>query len=85
MGLLTDTKPLFDIISKSNRTSEKRILLDIRAAREGYENRDVSNIRLARSSANLADGLTEEEMQIEFFHLLKSAKHIVDCEQWILR
>ena len=35
MGLVTDTKPLFDIISKSNRTSEKRILLDIRAAREG--------------------------------------------------
>ena len=33
MHLLTDSKSLFDIISKGSRTSEKRIMLDVHAAR----------------------------------------------------
>ena len=85
MHLLTDSKSLFNTISKGTRTSEKRIMLDIHAAREGYKKREISNIGFVRSSANLADGLTKEKMQKDLFHLLKSGKHIVQYEQWILR
>ena len=52
MHLLTDSKSLFDIISKGTRTSEKIIMLDICAAREGYKSREISNIGFVRSSAN---------------------------------
>ncbi len=34
--LLTDSKSLFDIISKGSRTSEERIMLDIHATRQSY-------------------------------------------------
>ena len=36
MHLLTDSKSLFDIISKGSRTSEKRINLDIQAGHQSY-------------------------------------------------
>ncbi len=57
--LLTGSKSLFDVISKGTRTSEKRMMLDIAAAREGYRRRDISNIGFVRSSKNLAGGLTK--------------------------
>ncbi len=85
MHLLTDSKSLFDIISKGTRTSEKRIMLDVHAAREGYKTREISNIGFVRSSENLADGLTKAKMQKALFKLLKSGRHSVECEQWILR
>ena len=37
MQLMTDSKSLFDIISKGSRTSEKRIMFDIHAARQAYQ------------------------------------------------
>ena len=35
LHLLTDSKSLFDIISKGSRKNEKRLMLDVHAAREG--------------------------------------------------
>eukprot|EP00171_Calliarthron_tuberculosum_P022721 IDg22721t1 len=42
--LLTDSKSLFDVISKGSRTSEKRTMLDIAAAREGFRDKVISDI-----------------------------------------
>eukprot|EP00171_Calliarthron_tuberculosum_P023641 IDg23641t1 len=58
--LLTDSKSLFDVISKGSRTSEKRTMLDIAAAREGFRDKVISDIGFVRSSSNLADGLTKK-------------------------
>ena len=85
MDLCTDSKLLFDIISKGTRTSEKQIMLDIHEGHEGYRKRDISNIRFVRSSAYLADWPTKEKVEKDLLNLLKSGKHIVQCEQWILR
>ena len=37
LHLLTDSKSLFHIISKGSRTNEKRLILDVYAARKGYK------------------------------------------------
>ena len=63
MQLLTDSKSLFDVISKGSRTSEKRIMLDIAAAREGFRDKLISDIEFVRSNANIADGLTKPMSQ----------------------
>ena len=60
-------------------------MLDVHAAREGYRNREISNIGFVCSSAKLADGLAKERIRKDLFTLLKSGKHIVQCELWILR
>lgn len=35
--IFTDSKILFDVISKGSRRPEKRMMLDITAAREGFQ------------------------------------------------
>ena len=55
----TDNNYLFDLISKGSRTSEKRSILDIACAREGFMAHDISDIGFVRSRDNVADGLTK--------------------------
>ena len=38
-------------------------MLDVHAARESYENREIYNIEFVRSSAYLAHGFIKEKMQ----------------------
>jgi len=85
LHLLTDSKALFDIISKGSRTSEKRMMLDIAAAREGFRDRVISDIGFVRSSHNLADGLTKPMQQAALQSVLKSGKLTTRAEQWIIR
>ena len=61
--LLTDSKSLFEVVSKDSRTSEKRMMLDIAAAREGFKIKTISDITFIQSSQNIADGLTESMTQ----------------------
>lgn len=61
--LFTDSKCLFDVIWKGSRTSEKRIMLDIAAAREGFCDKTISDIGFVRSNHNIADGLTKSMSQ----------------------
>ena len=57
--LFTDNKSLFDVISKGSKTYEKRLMLDIACAREGFRSREISDIGFVRSSENIADGLAK--------------------------
>ena len=58
--LLTDSKTLFDILTKGSRTSEMLLMLDVAATREGYRNGAISNIGFVRTEENIADVLTKK-------------------------
>ena len=81
MHLLTNSKSVFDIISKGSRTSERRIMLEIHATRQSYQSQEISNIGFVRSNDNFADDLTEEKKQNNLLQLLKSGQHSAKCEQ----
>ncbi len=83
--LFTDSKCLFDAISKGSRTSEKRIMIDISAAREGFKDKVISNIGFVRSQNNIADALTKDMKQKALRDALASGKLEINCEQWIIR
>ncbi len=44
LRLLSDSESTFDVISKGSRTSEKRMMIDIAATREGYKNYSIFDI-----------------------------------------
>ena len=85
MHLLTDSKSLFDIISKGSRTSEKLMILDIYAVRQAYKLHEISNIGFVRTNENLSDGLTIANMQGTIYNLMCTAKNEVKADKWIIR
>lgn len=85
VNLFTDSKTLFDVISKGTRTSEKRLMLDIACAREGFKNHEISNIGFIGSSNNLADGLTKKMSQEGILQAVQTGILNVHVEQWIIR
>ena len=85
MHLLIDSKFLFDVVSKGSKTSEKRTMLDIHAARQAYKLHEMSNIDFVRTSHSLAHGLPKASMQAALYKLITTERHEVEAEQWIKR
>ena len=83
--LFTDSKSLFDIISKGSKTSEKRTMLVVVTAREGFLDRLISDIRFIRSSCSIADGLTQLKIQASMRTVLSSGMREVRSCQWMIR
>ena len=79
--LYTDNKCFFEVISKGTCTSEKRLMLDIAAAREGFTNFDISDIGFVRTADNVADGLTKSMKQTAIRHILSEGRLEVRAQQ----
>ena len=85
MQLMTDSKSLFDIVSKGSRTSEKCIMLDIHTAMQEYQAQEISNIGFVRSENNIADRLTKSKKQAALLNILSTGRCSINCERWIFR
>lgn len=59
LKLYTDNKSLFDVTSKGSRTSEKRLMVNIDAAREGCRKMEIWDIGFVKTPHNFADGITK--------------------------
>lgn len=57
--MMTDSKLLFDVITGNKYTTEARLMVDIAAVREAYNQRTISNIALIERAYNIADPLTK--------------------------
>lgn len=82
--MLTDSKVLFDVITGNRYTTEARLMVDIAAVRETYNNRIISNIGLIRRDYNPADGLTKIAPNPALHKIMHT--HIIDhpIEQYIV-
>lgn len=59
MVLCTYSLSLYDCITKLGTTKEKRLMIDIMALREAYENRDTEEVRWIDGESNPADAMTK--------------------------
>jgi hypothetical protein len=57
--LLTDIRPLFDILVCAKYTTEKRLMIEIAAAREGFNGRDITKVCLIGSEHHIVDAMTK--------------------------
>lgn len=55
----TDSRLLFDALTRGRRTSERRLTVDITAARETYRNQEIACIGLINGHDNPADALSK--------------------------
>jgi transposase InsO family protein len=82
--ILTDSRPLFDVLVCAKYTTEKRLMIDISAAREGFNRRDITNVCLIRSEHNVADAMTKFSSNNALNRLLET--HMVQhpVEQYVV-
>jgi len=85
LTILTDSKTLFDVITKSSYTQEKRILIDLACAREGYRRFDIDDIGLVSSEENLADGFTKEVNMDRLHAAIRTGKLNTVVKQYVIR
>lgn len=59
LTMLTDSMSLFKVMVNSSITTEKRLMIDIAAARQAYERSDIYFIGWIPAQSNIANGLTK--------------------------
>jgi hypothetical protein len=57
--ILTDSQGMLEVLTKSRHTVERRLKIDVLAAREAYARREFDNIAQVDSKVNPPDGLTK--------------------------
>lgn len=59
LHIYTDSKSLFDEITKCSHTAEKWLMIDIKAVRNAFKAHAITNIAFVRSENNPADSFTK--------------------------
>jgi hypothetical protein len=85
LKMYTDSKCLFDVITKGSMTAERRLQIDIALAREGFNKGWISDMALIPSEENLADGMTKKDRSSKLLEVLRTGKLDIKISQWIIR
>jgi hypothetical protein len=85
LSMLTDSKSLFDVISKSSTTLERRLMIDIAVSREAYNTQELSDIGLVRSEYNPADAFTKAGNCRILDNILRTGRLDHPVVQWVIR
>jgi len=83
--MLTDSKQLFDVITRASHPTEKRLMVEIAAAREAHNKHEISNVDLLKSEHNVADGLTKPRPCAVLENVLRTGRDNNPAQQWIIR
>lgn len=79
--MFNDSKQVFDTIKKASKTTKQRLLIDIAAARQAYNRKEISNIGLTASENMIAGGLTRTKSGSSLMKLLTTGKNILNVKQ----
>jgi len=82
--IMTDSKSLFDTITKLTTVSEKRLLIDIAAIRETYRTGDLTNVAHVSTEYNLADSFTKKTRSTQLRGLMETGTIDHPINQWII-
>ena len=82
--MYTDSKCLFDTITRLTSISEKRLLIDIAALRQSYSRGELFNIGHISSCYNLADSLTKKVRSNILEEVMQKGTLPHPVNQWII-
>ena len=85
LSMFTDSESLFKVIIKSSTTTEKKLIIDVKAAPGAYDRAEISDIGWICSKDNPADGLTKAKRCDLLEHVLYTGRCDVQAKQWIVR
>ena len=85
LKMFTDSKSLFDVITKCTMTAEKRLMIDIFAINQAYDGREITNVGFVRSENNIANGFTKVMKSESLLNVMATGLCAPIVEQWVVR
>ena len=79
------SKQVFDTIKKPSNNTERRLIIDIIAARQAYNHQEISHTSLVALEDKIADGLTKTKAGSSVMKVLTSGKNVLNVKQMIIR
>lgn len=83
--LYTDSKSLFDVITKNTTTTEKTLMIDIKALREAYIRMDIKDVAWIKREHNPADALTKVKEKSVLNKIIDDGVIEHHVQQWTIR
>jgi hypothetical protein len=81
----TDSYSLYECLVKLGTTKEKRLMIDIMAIRESYENRELFEIRWINGQDNPADAMTKSNPNKALETFIDTNSLRIRVEGWVKR
>lgn len=85
LRIFTDSKQVFDVITRGKRPTERRLAIDPTGAREAYERREIDRVGLVRGLENPADSLTKLRGNSKLKQLIETSMDETPVQDWIVR
>lgn len=85
LNLFTDSKQVFDVITRATHPTEKRLMIDVAALRESYNRHEISYLGLISTENNVADAMTKLRCGSALDCLLRTGVDATPVAQWVVR
>lgn len=85
IDLFTDSKQVFDAVTKDRKTAKKRLMIDILATREAYRRFEIRGIGIVSGEDSPADGLSKAKDNGMFQRLVLLNEDKTQVLQWVDR
>lgn len=83
--ICTDSKSVFEAITKLGTTAEKRLMIDIAMLRQSYERRELAEIKWIHGDSNPADAMTKSNCNGALQRLIDTNHIDLKEEVWVER
>lgn len=81
--IFTDSKQLFDAITKGMHNMERRLMVDILAARQSYRCFEIKDVALIKGDVNAADALLKIKGSDSLYKMMVSGIDSAIVEHWV--
>ncbi len=85
LEIYADSISLFDVITECLQTQERRLMIDLQAARDAYKSHEIWEVGFIRGSNKPADGMTKPFKCTLLHDLLRTGKANFTIDQWVIR
>ena len=84
--MATDSKSLYDCLTKLGTTKEKRLMIDLMCLRQAYERREITEVIWIKGEMNQADAMTKDKKVCDALtRLIETNKVNLKPESWVDR